>query len=155
MKEAELTSELVVGMLDGLQDKKSTLEDFYHEWEDTFPRRRTVGARFREMIDFVDGTLGDVLSDTAFRRPALFYSLFLALYELIYGNLGVLSARAKTPSAATCRRIRGAVQQLSDFLDMDVAPRKYARFVTACQRQTDNIRPRETRHESLLAAFRA
>jgi len=155
MREAELTSELVVGMLDGLQDKKSSLDAFYEDYEDTFPRHRAVEARFREMIDFVHETLGAVLSDTAFRRPALFYSLFLALYERINGNLGVPSARAKTLSAATCRRIREAVQHLSDFLDMDEPPRKYARFVTACQRQTDNIRPRQTRHKALLDAFRA
>ena len=46
MAEAELTSELVVALLAGLQDKKSSLDRYYKQYEDSFPDAKKVRGMF-------------------------------------------------------------------------------------------------------------
>lgn len=153
MREAELTSELIVAMLDGLQDKKKALDGYYKRWDDRFPRRGLVVRRFRDVIDLIVEIFGDTLSRTKFRRPALFYSLFLAVYEMRYGALGARRRGRKVLSEPVREQMRQGLLMLDDVLEQEELPRGYLRFVTACQRQTDNLHPRKIRHRMLLSTF--
>lgn len=155
MKEAELTSELMIGMIDGLQDKKKSIDKFYDKWDDSFPYRTKATIRFRDIVDLLEDALADTLSKSRFRKPALFYSLFLAVYELRYSSIGDISGQKKAFGEAQAKRIKQALRRLDDILNQAEPPKKYSRFVTACQRQTDNIQPRRIRHETLLAEFSA
>jgi len=150
MKEAELTSELVVAMISGLQDKKKSLDSFYTKWDDRFPYKKKSIARFQETVDTLDQHLGDCLSRSIFRRPALFYSLFLATYVMRYGNLTIDAASRRGFAEADGARLRDAIDRLGDVVRQPEPPRHYAQFVTACQRQTDNVAPRRIRLETLL-----
>jgi len=154
MREAELTSELLVAMVVGLQDKKASLDDFYEKWDDRFPYKAKAVARFRDIVDLIERYLGATLVETRFRRPALFYSLFVALYEIRYGRIGTVSGTKKAVSDAHGNHILDAVLHLGNILEADEPPRQYLRFVRACQRQTDNIQPRRTRHTTLVREFR-
>jgi hypothetical protein len=153
MKEAELTSELLVAMADGLQDKKNSLDRFYGKWDDRFPYKERSLSRFSDVIDLIEAHVGESLSDSNFRRPPLFYSLFLALYELRYGRLGDFSSSRKTFSDRDGRRLLKALARLDDVLESEQPPKHYTQFIAACQRQTDNIGPRRSRHDAILSEF--
>src|ERR1700681_622856 len=69
MKEAELTSELLVAMAAGLQDKKNTLDTYYKKWDDRFPYKKKSIDRFADVIDLIEEYLGSALAKSNFRRP--------------------------------------------------------------------------------------
>ena len=150
MKEAQLTSDLVIAMNAGLQDKKDSINKYYERWDDRVPYKRKTVDRFHDIIDIVDQQVGGDLKDSAFRRPPLFYSLFLAIYERRYGRLGAEQQSKQQFGEREALALRAAITRLSDVLKQGEPPRAFATFVTACQRQTDNIAPRRTRLETIL-----
>lgn len=149
MREAELTSELVVAMLEGLQDKKKSLDGFYEHWDDDFPSSRTVRSQYREIIDLLEDLVGSDLDATIFSRAPLFYSLFMAFFELRFGFDGRPASR-KTLARTRATQIRDALHELSSAVQASPPPRKLQRFVDSTKRQTDNIGPRRIRHETLV-----
>ena len=149
MKEAELTSELMVAMAAGLQDKKGSLDSFYKKWDDRYPYKAKSVDRFQDIIDLVEQYLGTVLSQSNFRRPAIFYSLFLVIYEIRYGGLGDLSQAKRVFGDREGNALQQAVINLDRILRSTAPPAAYQAFVTACQRQTDNLRPRQVRHSTI------
>jgi len=153
MDDAELTSELMIMQLDGLQDKKTSINTFYAEYEDSFRQREQVATRFRATIDTISGAI-DFLGQTDFRRRPLFYSLFGAVYHRRYGVPGVrLQTPRKPLTESERRKLRSAVADLTEILMMvrqnEPPPRELLAFVNASQRQTDNIQPRGTRLEQI------
>ncbi len=85
MLEVELTSELMIAQLDGLQDKKKSIDTFYEKYDETFGDQKRVETRFGSTIDAIEESVEDTLNDSEFRRPPLFYSLFCAVYHRSYG----------------------------------------------------------------------
>ena len=86
MLEVELTSELLIAGYDGMQDKKVTIDDFYMRFEELYPYQGRDEKRFREVIGAISETFpGEDLSDSQFRRPPLFYTLYCVVYHHIYG----------------------------------------------------------------------
>lgn len=157
MAEAELTSELLVLGMDGLQDKKKSIDTFYRDLDEEFPERGRAAERFERTIDELLGACSEILSKTEFRRPPLFYSLYGAVYHRIFGVPGLELERRRgvTLTGKECSGLSSAVRDLSEMIttakteDESSVPQKYQRFVGACLRQTDNLRPRRTRLETL------
>lgn len=136
MLEVELTSELMVMELDGLQDKKTSLNRFYEEHDEEFRERSKVERRLRATLDVIGESLGDSLPQSNFRKSALFYSLFGAVYHHVHGLPGVrLGTQRKALSRDDRRGLREAAERLSDVLDRaraeEPVPRKYLSFVVA------------------------
>jgi hypothetical protein len=153
MKEAELTSELIVAMAAGLQDKKKSLDEFYKRWDDRFPYKHKAMSRFQDVIDLIDQYLGAELDAGRFGRPVLFYSLFLVMYELRYGSLDSFGGSKRAFGEAEGEKLARAVRFLDHILQEERPLANYLPFVTACQRQTDNLGPRRTRHATILEQF--
>jgi len=157
MAEVELTSELLICGLDGMQDKKKSIDDFYSEYDDEFPGRDLAERRFETTIDYISRSCGDVLAESEFRRPPMFYSLFCAVYHRLYGlhNFDYPTSKSGRISARQMEDIEQAVRRLSEVLRFarveseDDVPRRLRTFVSACLRQTDNIRPRTTRLQTI------
>jgi len=152
MREAELTSELLVAMLMGLQDKKKSLDGYYQEWDESFPHEVSASNQFRAVIDTIENLFGESLTRTNFRRPALFYSLFLVVHSLRFGPETAEGRRILSKTNASNARIQ--IQELSDAIDAEIPPSRFAKFVAASQRQTDNLIPRRRRHQTILAALK-
>jgi hypothetical protein len=157
MAEVELSSELLILGIAGLQDKKNSINDFYANYDSDIPDRAHVEMRFRRTIDEIVRTCGDLLPTSEFRRPPLFYSLYGAVYHRLFGLPRVRLRGPKSPklSNASAEALVDAAVELSHYVEMaktddegDV-PRKYQPFVSACLRQTDNIRPRSIRLTTL------
>jgi uncharacterized protein DUF262 len=154
MLEVELTSELMILGLDGLQDKKKSIEDFYAKYDEEFAERSTVEKRFRATIDGINEAVADTLAESEFRRPPLFYSLFGVVYHRMFGIPKVTLPSPKKPmNQREASELSAAVSKFSDLLESagegQPVPRGYEDFVLASQRQTDNIKPRMVRLEKL------
>lgn len=155
MAEVELTSELVIASLDGMQDKKKSIDDFYARFDDAFPQRKQVEERFRATIDTIDSALGETLEESEFRRAPMMYTLYCVVFHRVYGLPKQKGGAKGAVSRPDQTRLRDAVVRLSDLVARQKAneavPAKYVPFVTACLRQTDNIRPRQARFNVLYA----
>jgi hypothetical protein len=76
MLEVEFTSELVIAQLDGMQDKKKSIDVFYQELDDEYRGRQLQERRFRAILDDISDTFENGLRDTELSRVPLFYTLF-------------------------------------------------------------------------------
>lgn len=145
MLEAQLTSELIIAMLDGLQQGKKSIRQFYKDYDDDFPKAHVFKRRFHEVINLIAFVFRDDLSKTPFRRIPLFYSLFCVFFDGKYGlpemNLGRISI-----SERTRRPIYKALVELGrEITSRDISP-DYNDFVLACRRSTDKLNERRIRH---------
>lgn len=86
MAEADLTTELVIAMLDGIQKRQQLLtRGFYEKYDDEFPDKRRIETQFDTIISLISRCLDKELPRSSFRTKAMFYSLFCAFYHLIFG----------------------------------------------------------------------
>ena len=157
MSEVELASELMIVQIDGLQDKKKSVSAYYEKFDDTFPKRGQIEQRFRAVVDAIGEFVGDWLAESEFRRPPLFYTLFGTVYHRLYGmpNQEMSTPAKGRMNRAEGERLRDTVLSLSEIVSLakqdEEIPEQYDRFVNACLRQTDNIRPRQIRLSELYS----
>jgi hypothetical protein len=152
MLEVQLTSELIIAQMAGMQDKKGSIDDFYQAFDDEFPARDVQYKRFRATIDQITEALGADLAATQFHRVPFFYTLFCVVYHRTYGLPKQTKATLKRKlNAAERDRLREVVNALSEILEAEGAsyPEKIQAFVTASVGQTDNIGPRQVRFDTL------
>ncbi len=150
MLEVELTSELLIAQIAGMQDKKKSIDEFYARFDEEFTNQKMLERRFRDVIDEISEACGPFLKDSEFSRPPLFYTLFCAIYHRVYAlpNFNVFTPK-KALSNDRRLALAGAVRHLSDVIAAgragDAVPGGLEGFVAACLRQTDNIKPRTER----------
>ena len=70
MADAELVSELLVGIMAGLQDKKKSLDRFYELHEDSFQEERQTRLRFEKTLSWLSDNAMEATKNTIFRRRA-------------------------------------------------------------------------------------
>jgi len=151
MADAELVGELLAAQLRGMGDKKRSLDPIYKELDESFPSRAKEEKRFRHTIDTISEMFGSELKETEFHRRALFYSLYCTAFHRMYG---VPKVTLKSPTAGKLSKddseaLRAAVLHLSAVLQGEAPAAKLEEFVTASQRQTDNVQPRVRRMSAL------
>ncbi|WP_162250673.1 DUF262 domain-containing protein [Lysobacter sp. Root604] len=85
MLEVNLVADLLIAMLEGIKSKKQ-VKKFYDQYETTFEHDADeLEARFDRIIGAIGEIYPEGLSDTEFRRPHLFYSLFVAVAHREFG----------------------------------------------------------------------
>lgn len=172
MAEAQLISELLILQMDGMQDKKASLNTYYEhldaKWGGAEKRWRfrnrelprewlsekTAVSRVRRVLDTIGEEVGPVLRDTRFRRAPLFYTLYAAVYHRYYGLPGFERPSPRRPLTSDgWERLGAALWDLSNLLtpgtQRDDLTGWRREFVEASARQTDNIGPRQRRLEIL------
>jgi hypothetical protein len=178
MQEAELASELLIMQLDGVQDKKTSVEEFYknldEDWSDDDLRWTVRGSlkptrwlsreqserRFRATMSEIYEAVGEVLAASEFSRVPLFYSLYGAVHHRLFSvpNFTSLPAKTSPLGAEERRNLRSAVEYLSSLLqdkdDAENLPGFRREFVLGSLRQTDNLNPRLRRLEGILKQAR-
>lgn len=86
MSEVEVVSDLVHIMLNGLKGKSQpALNKIYKQYDEEFEHYKEVAKRFNHVMDKIDETAGTYLPTSAFTRTALFNSLFIFYYDLLFG----------------------------------------------------------------------
>jgi hypothetical protein len=158
MQEVEFTSELLIAIMAGLQDKKSSIENYYKTFDESFTDRASLEHRFRRTIDAINEIIGDDLPKTEFRRVPLFYTLFTCVAHRLFGIPGIA---LPTPATGKLTSKDGdglqfAIRELSSVVEVakeddGIVADSSRSFVTASIRQTDNLRPRRTRFDAVYS----
>lgn len=155
MLEVETTSEIMVAMLAGQQNKKNTIDQFYAENDETFAQRQTIIDHFRKVIDTITDTLGDDLPETEFRRVPFFYSLSCVVAHRLFGipKETLPSPRKRRLTKDEQNSLKDAVIYFSDKIisvkNEEPVTKEILSFVTAGLRQADNLKPRQIRFDAL------
>ncbi|MCI4345759.1 MAG: DUF262 domain-containing protein [Thermoplasmata archaeon] len=156
MGEAELVSELVVAMLDGLQDKKKSLKEYYKKYDPSFPEEERVRTEFIQVISDIAKLFGPALKSSPFRKKVLFYSLFLVLYDNRFRlpHSPVDPDRGKASITGSNRaKVLKRLMLLGEQREQSQPDPAYLQFWEASHRQTDNLAPRLTRHRFIWTAL--
>jgi hypothetical protein len=156
MAEAELTSELIVAMMAGLQDKKKSLEGYYQKYDDSFSSRRQLKREFESTLVTIQAMFGEELQESAFSKKALFYSLFCAVFDITRG-LPASPMERKFDHVAIGKSsfasVRRSLTRLGEALETEAPTPEQVKFAEACARQTDNVGPRRVRHRFIFNAI--
>lgn len=148
----------MVLLLDGFQDKKKSIDNFYRKFDENFPDREKIQHKFESVIDVVNETFPESLQQLNFRRVPLFYTLFSVVAHRLFGLSGeeLPIPRKGSITRSERERLADAVKAFSvaiedaradESVGSDLIP-----FVTASLRQTDNLRPRQTRFRMLYTS---
>ncbi len=156
MLEVELTSELLIAGHAGMQDKKTSVDKFYHELNDAYTGKAADEKRFRQTMGEISEVFDGDLAESEFHRAPLFYTLYCTVYHYAFG---IPKEQRRTPkkvlTIAKQISLRDAALHLSEIVSVareekGNVPKKYAEFVAACLSQTDNIKPRKIRFDTLF-----
>jgi len=86
MRETEFTSDLVMNIIEGLRGKtQMRLDRFYQQYEDGFPAVDEIKKRFVTVMDTIAELIGDEIDETVYTRRPHFFTLFMYVYDLMYG----------------------------------------------------------------------
>lgn len=148
MGEAELVSELLVAMIDGPQTKKEKVKKFYELHDEDFPQKKTIKKQFKEIIDIISIILGNELKHSIFSRPAMFYSLFLVFFDIVFQlpNSPVKSPIHKIHTS-DFQKIKIALGALERDYENDHP--SISEFKSASLRSTADKRERNIRHRTI------
>lgn len=85
MNEVELTSDLVLTMMNGIYGKSQPkIDRAYRGYDDVFPYSEEVRRRFRAVMDEIDGVVGFAVPTSIYTRDVFFYSLFAYIYDKLF-----------------------------------------------------------------------
>ena len=149
MHEVEVTSDIVMSMIDGLTGKTQRLLDsIYERFDEDFPHRDELVRRFRLTMDTIDKLVGEDIPDTIYARDVHFYTLFLFLYEYMFG-LGSPLTRASARRLP--KKTRGVLLQASDAFQQESVP---AEVLDAVRRASADIGRRRTRFDFMRSLMK-
>jgi len=156
MRDIEMMSELIIGVIDGPQGGSTkAIDDYYiafEEYGEEFPNQRTIRTRFRRALGSIQEVFPDI-RDTRWRNKTDFYTLFVATAELQQGrrladrNVRKLRRALDTFAAEVYRRLA------DDEAEVDEA---VASYVRAVEKGVSDKARRTARHDALtpvLAPF--
>ena len=104
MLDVEFISELTVAYLNGIQNKKTKLEDYYRIYENTFDDSEAVRSMFVTVLGEISQIL-PALSKTRWRKKSDFYTLFFCFAQ----------AAVRLPLSADKRQTAGEL--LTEFAE--------------------------------------
>ena len=156
MYDVELTTELVITSLDGIQEKKVKLiESYYKKYDDDFPSKKQIEESFRKTIDAIGEIYGDVLPNSLFSGIPLFYSLYCLIYDLLFGlknsdNKMRIHEKSYPNVRNALEDLESILESASDDRDKDI-PSDVKIFIEDYTRHTTHSRVRLRRHKFLLS----
>ena len=103
--------------------------------------------RFEVTVAAIDKNVGHVLAGSAFRRPTLFYSLYAAIYDHLFGLKSRLERSAPRPLPAG---LADRLHLVSNRIRTSDLPDKVQ---DAMERATADKARRDTRHKFIVEAL--
>ncbi len=117
MGDAEYVADIFIAMSVGIRAKeKRIIDNFYRDWDETFPKRTTIEDRFREVIDIIGSITEDRLATSILSSTRLFYPFFCAMYHMQYGLIDFDSPREKI-KARDYPKITTALTVVDDIIE--------------------------------------
>lgn len=148
MNEAEAASEYLLAMINGVQAKsQAKISKFYKGHEEDLAGAEVLRQRFEITMAAIHAKLGGVLPGSAFRRPALFYSLYAAVYDHMYGLKSSLDPTKPKPLPSG---LENALRRASTRIKTKDLPEKVQ---DAMDKATADKARRDERHIFLIEAL--
>jgi uncharacterized protein with ParB-like and HNH nuclease domain len=147
MAEAELVSEVVIAMMDGIKGRK-VIDGYYKKYDDDFKERISLTKNFRKTMDVIGAITNGNIPHTPFKSPVLFYSLFCSIYHHLNG-LPKLQATRKPFKEHHYSKIWTALESVEEVLKRDTPKESEAQFVNSMKRHTTDEPVRVSRTEFL------
>lgn len=148
MSDVEFISELAVAVLNGLQNKKKQLEEFYQQYETKFDD----AERLRNVFVQVLGEIGQVLpaiSKTRWRKKSDFYTLFVTLAQYA-GHLPLPAEKREVASRALIGLAAAVDEAISaDGEDRDPVDPSVADYIRYVERAASDLGSRRERERVL------
>lgn len=120
MEEAEFVSELYVLMHQGVFGRnKKILDDYYKSRDESFSTRKVCEKRLTVVLDVIDDQFGEEIYSSVFQKKTLFFVLFAAVYDALYGMQSALKSRLADPPP---KNLGKKLAQISSDLDIGKAP---------------------------------
>ena len=95
MKEVETTSDLVMNMIDGLSTKNNTsIDEIYKKYDANFSGKDEIERRFLKIIDTINTLINDEITNSIYTLEVFFFTLFVYLYDTMYGLGSDLSSKS-------------------------------------------------------------
>lgn len=156
MNEVELTADLIIAMLDGIQNRK-VVKQYYKKYDEEFELQKYYEEIFDEIIYVVSQIFESKVIRDTFRKPALFYSLFLALYNLKYQLKSFNSINLKEFDKKLIAKLKYILEGIIIIINKDVDERTKEEniFVTYISRATSDSESRKQRTKYLINQFNA
>jgi len=151
MLEVNLVADLLIAMLEGVKSKKQ-VKKYYDTYEATFDHDTdALEVEFDRVITSIAELYPEGLSDTEFRRPHLFYSLFTAVAHRIRGLPGLSQdLRSLGLSAQAARNKLERVEEIFATEDPAALTRPEQQFLQDSRRATTDEKVRSRRTVFLL-----
>jgi hypothetical protein len=144
MKEAELTSDLVMNMMGGLIAKRQpTIDKWYATYDESFDVADEISRRFERVFDELSDKFDSDFSASLFSGEVLFFSLAMLTYDLIFGIGSRLAYGRGTPLSSTFRQ---RVLTVDEDLRTERVPKE---VLDAIRRAPVDAARRITRHNYL------
>jgi hypothetical protein len=150
MEEAQLVSELLIAMMDGIKSRKA-IESYYRKYE---PDDELKGAgkliqEFRKTMDNIGAVVSQgSLKNTAFASPVLFYSLFCSFYHHLYGLRNLRTSR-KPFKEAQFAKVWAALEKVEEILIKEKPSADQQTFIESLKRHSTDEPVRLARTEFL------
>ena len=151
MLEVNLVADLLIAILEGIKSKKQ-VKKFYSQYEATFEHDTDdLEKQFDRVITAISEIYPEGLSDTEFRRPHLFYSLFTTMAHRLFGIPGLPAeyASVQLPPDAVRNKLE-RVDEIFAEPDLQNLSKAEQQFLTDSRRATTDEKVRVRRSEFLL-----
>jgi hypothetical protein len=150
MLEVNLVADLFIAMIEGIRSKKQ-IKKFYDAYEAKFDHDTDLlESRFDQVIGAIAKLYPEGLSDTEFRRPFLFYSLFTAVAHRELGLPGLPPVAQPLTSPEVARNKLERVDELFAATDMKELTDEEQTFLRNSRRATTDEKVRAQRTKFLL-----
>ena len=151
MNEVELTADLFIAFIDGIQNRK-IVKNYYKKFDEYFDERELLEERFDEIISLITKVFGDNLSKSKYKKPALFFAMFLALYNIKYDikNIDSMQHIEGQLSDREISKIKTCLDRIEEIISSDDLSKEQLEFVTSISRATSDTESRKTRTKFIV-----
>lgn len=151
MNEVELTADLFIAFIDGIQNRK-IVKNYYKKFDECFGERELLEERFDETISLITKIFGDNLRKSKYKKPALFFAMFLALYNIKYDikNIDNMKHIEGQLSDREISRIKTCLDRIEEIINSDDLSKEQLGFVTSISRATSDTESRKTRTKFIV-----
>jgi hypothetical protein len=146
MRAVEFAAELTILLIEGPQDKKSSVDLYYGRYQHKFGEGSAIESKLKNYFSWIAKALPNFAS-TRYRKPVDLYSLI--------GALDLASEQGTRLSRLSPTAAGSALLEFEKRTKIREPTGDAARYVAAASRQTDNLTPRTTRIEILNKLVRA
>lgn len=148
MDEAELASDLLVALLDGIKSRKA-IDAYYKKHDDELKEKTKLAQNFRKTMDAIGALSTGALAGSPFKSPVLFYSLFCAIHHHLHG-LPNLAAARKPFKEPQYPKVWNALEFVDAIIKKEEPEDVEAAFVDSLKRHTTDEPVRLARTEFLV-----